>query len=320
MNFVTYISVLLVTCVFVWMGRATKIPDLKDEVAPIVKFLGLADEYKGELGLHVPNRKIVFFGNDDPFHVYFDGITRNLTYLEIVVKNQRHEILKDIFINGTTSMLDVITNYNVNKGIDYEYGYVIEIKMIESYRTHFIINGNTNYIYYDIGRAPGYTFENKTFKIINDQLLSYEFYEQKYLRLLVEWKAMFSEWDKEMKRQMKDYVPQLNAEEKNVWKNEKRHQLLDKLHALHQDVHIISNGEEIQELRKKITRLERHINDEFNKLYGMLNEVKKMLDGPTNGCSTGIGLISPIGLIPGVGMVLSAVTGIISAVCAIDDV
>lgn len=279
-----------------------------------MKFIGLGDGYRGEIGLHLTERKIVFLGNDKPFHVYFES-----TYLEIIIKNQKGEVIKDIVINGTNSMFNVITHYELNKGIDYEYGYVIEMKMLEASRTYFIMNENNNYTNYPNEASTTI----KTFKIINDKLLSYDFYEQKYLRLLLEWKNNFKQWDEEMRRQIKDYVPKLNEEEKLVWKCNNNNQLLDKLHSLHQDIQIIANGEEIQELRIKVTRLQKDLDDKLSDLYRMINNIKGPISGHSGSisCARMFALVTPIfSVIPGAGTIAAAITGVISAGCAIAEI
>lgn len=99
--------------------------------------------------------------------------------------------------------------------------------------------------------------------------------------------------------------------------------------------YIIANGVEIQELRIKINRLENDIDEEFTKVYNMINNVKNVLGerlekmekaieekdpvpGIDVGCATIMGLASASAiLIPGAGTIFAGVTGIISAACYI---
>lgn len=295
----------------------------------IIKFLGLGDEYKGEIGLNRNKQKILFFGNDQPFHDYFNGRTGKSTYIEVAVKNQKHEIVKNIIINGTNSMYDVIAINELNRGLDYEYGYMIEVTMKEISRTYFMINDKTNYTNYKRDPAAGDNYEHRQFKIINDRLISLDYYEQQYQPLLVEWRQNFKLWNEEMIRQLQNYVPTLNTIEKRIWKNNNQHLLLDKLHSLHQDVQIIANGEEITELRSKITRLKDDIDDKFKDVYDMITRVKNQLEqmqmqtavANSITCARTMSLISPISsLVPGAGTILSAITGIVAASCALIEV
>lgn len=188
------------------------------------------DKNKGEIGFN--NDTIIVFGSDQKLHDAFRE-----SYLKITIENQKEEVVKEVDINGTDNMLSIIEKYNLENGICYENGYIIELEMAESNRIHVKMN-ETN-VFTSLGRA------NKTeiFKIIDDQLLSHEFYEEKYLKLLVEWRKNYKLWDEEVKNEMNGYINTLGVEGKRFWKRNIYYlTLLDKLHSLHQDMQIIQNS------------------------------------------------------------------------------
>lgn len=286
-------------------------------------FFGYGDEYKGEMVLHTLRRKIAFLGNHIKFHdSYYGGHT---SYVEIIIKIWPNEVIKHIVINGTNSMLDVIRNYDLDGGVDYENGYIIEVIMGEPSRVLFKMNETDKF-------QP---FANKTItlKIFNDKLLTYEFYEQTRFGLLLEWKTNFDQWNKELKRKLDDYVPTLNADEKKVWKRDNYHQLLDKLHLLRQDIHIIANAEETDALKMKFMVIEERINGRFDEVFDAISNVKTVLDQRLEKiehgvpetkedldvtCASTLTLVATVSsLIPCAGTVVSGTTAVVTAICAI---
>lgn len=286
---------------------------------PLMKLFGISGrqshhaEYKGEIGLYVANRTIIFFGNSSPFN------TRNITF---TVKDQKGDVIKDIRIRGQDSILDVMDFYQLGNGIDYEYGYVIELTRHDPSLTHLLINGNSDY--------TTLSERKQTFKIINDTLLSFEFYEQKYLHLYLEWKNNFQRWYDNLIDQSKNYVPKLDADAKRAWQADKYDALLEKIHNMKQNIVIIQNTEEIAELRIKVAKLDAKIDVEIAAVQDHVKELQdkigNILDGlkKKNGdvsCSAVTALVAvPLAIIPGAGILLGSFASIVSAACAIAGV
>lgn len=153
--------------------------------------------------------------------------------------------------------------------------------------------------------------------------MDYEVYEKKFLSLLLEWKVIFKLWATGLEAELKEYAPTLDAKEKKVWAHNHYVHLLELLLSLHQNLLIIQNSEDIHKIYVKLAHLEKEMMEKFRELYKLINDLTskiESLDGSSDPvtCSSFFGIISPIsGLIPGAGAIFSAVTGIISAGCAI---
>lgn len=228
---------------------------------PVIKLYGLSDEYKGEIGFDLKEKTIVFFGNDQQFHTYFNGKDASSSvYYNITIKNQKQEIIQEILINGTDSMMDTISKYRIPFGIKFEYGNIIELQMAEPHRTHVKMNETNEFV--QILNEPNYA--TKKFIIIRDQLLAYEFYEHKYLRLFLEWKQVFQSWVSVTKDQSKRYYPTLSAEAKTVWKQEKYVAFLGHLLSFRQNMQIIQDGEHIRTLEIEVQHLGKVMRETFN--------------------------------------------------------
>lgn len=288
----------------------------------IVRFTGLEEEYKGEIDLDPAAQRLVFSGNNERVHEYFDGIRVNQsTYIQIIVQNRKGEVIEDIHVKGNSSMQDTIKNYNLSNGIEYEYGYMIIFKMIEPRRTLFLMDDNNELKHFN--GTPNNNFHTHAFKIVDDRLISIPYYEEKYIKLLLDWNAWFQQLVKEMKRQLRDYVPKLEPQQKRAWKDNFRQKFLNLLHFLKQNIHIISSGAEMHALRTKVERLRPDIDRGFHDVFKMLDDVNSKLIEETKpgACSSTMGVISPPSLlIPGVGLIMAAVTDIIEANCAIAGV
>ncbi len=283
-----------------------------------IKFLGLSDNYKGEIGLDTDSKKILFFGNDNQFHSYFNGtgINKAKIYNKIIIKNENNKVIKEIIINGTDSMQDIVNKYNLQNGINYDYGYNIEIWSAEPKRTHFILDDRNDYFYFVVDNP-----RLQKFIIINDKLLQFDFYQKQYFGLLLEWQENFKTWKNELNRQIKEDVPSFSIEQKRTWKGDKYNQLIDKIHSWKQDFKIIENSENINKIKHRITKLQDDINvlkNKIDELYNKVEEIKNSSNSKLTTCSNTFGLISPIAsLYPLYGTAVSAITGIISASCTI---
>ena len=95
-------------------------------------------EYKGEIGIDLVNKKIIFLGNNIPVHVYYDGKkldSKRKLYKMVTIKNDKNKIIKQIAINGTDSMQSIIKKYKLQNGITYKENYSITVWSAEPNRT-----------------------------------------------------------------------------------------------------------------------------------------------------------------------------------------
>lgn len=137
----------------------------------IMSFYG-ENYHRGDINLNQATRKITFFGLTWAVSCGYIG----QMYYKITIKDKRSEIVKQIIINGNDSMAGAICKNNLGDGIHYEQGYVIEVETAEVNRLKVRMN-----------RSDTYTRVNNTtmkFLIIDDQIMSFDFYKQNYLRVV----------------------------------------------------------------------------------------------------------------------------------------
>ncbi|WP_425378974.1 putative mucin/carbohydrate-binding domain-containing protein [Spiroplasma endosymbiont of Polydrusus pterygomalis] len=280
-----------------------------------IKFNELGDNYKGEIGLDIDSKKILFFGNDIPFHNYFNSELYN----QIIIKDQNNNIIKDIKIMGNDSMQDIINKkYNIENGVNYDYGYIIELWSAEPKRTLFVMNNNDTYSHFVDSKS-----RLDKFIIINDKLLEFDFYKKEHFSLMLEWEENFNIWKNELNRQIKEDVPSFTEEQKRTWKGDKYNQLKDKIHSLKQDLKIIENSENINKLKHKITKLQKDINDlkqQISELNQKIDKIRNDLEGNQDlETCTKVGSIISVttGWIPVIGTLISTISGTVSAICDI---
>ncbi|XP_037035946.1 uncharacterized protein LOC119074091 [Bradysia coprophila] len=287
---------------------------------PIMKMVGSDHKFRGEIGLDAENEKIIFFGNN----ITFGGGSSTEIFATIVIKNQKDEQVKTIHLFSTQNMLDIIRAYDLKNGISYEYGFVIEVSMAKSNLIHFKINESNDY-------HQNGTLTKRKFIIISDVLLSYEFYEQQYLKLLTEWQDNFEYWTNNLNFRASpgDSATEIEKKRKE-WKQQNFGTLLDKIHSLHQDIQIIQNSDHIRDLQNKVHKLKNEITLKFEEVHDLISNLKSRVDimklsldthtSNSNGasCSSAFGIISPISsLVPVAGAITSAITAVIGAACAI---
>lgn len=277
----------------------------------IIEFFGSDGIYRGEVGLDAD--KIVFFGNEDTYPQFG-------TYFTLKIYNQEGEQLQSIAFNyGRGVINELQTSDSLRDGIPYEYGYVLEIISCQKVlvRVDDDDNNGTSTQLVSIHGPKEFGCGHK-FILLDDKFLSYKFYEQKYLNLLLEWETNFSDWTKEMRKQRANF-PTFSAHEKETWVANKRFDLKGYIHSLRQDLQIIKNSENIHKLQIKVHRLEKKIDDKFAELERRIDGIQQQIDDPeANQCANISGFISPISsLIPGAGTIFSALTGVVAASCTL---
>ncbi|KAJ8668457.1 hypothetical protein QAD02_010120 [Eretmocerus hayati] len=313
---------------------------------PFMKLYGNDNKYRGEIGLDVDRKKIVFFGSDKPF-----SSNPAEEFLSIRISNQKGQAIRDVEINGKDSMVGVMKKYNLGHSIPYEYDYIIEVTAKKT-RT-FSVGVD------DIGGRKD-SFEkvisnSLSFVLLDDDVVSYSWYKQNYLNLLLELQRNFDQWNQDLIRERNEIHISSTPEQKIKWIREKRRDLRTMTHQLNQDIAFIKGRETSRKMQIEIQNLGRKINKRFKKVERAIQIVQDRVEklelkienlsskvGSISSkvesfiskvdelkaaepekilCSEIFGLASPMyALVPGAGTVASTVMGVVAATCTIAGV
>jgi len=146
--------------------------------------------------------------------------------------------------------------------------------------------------------------------------------------LIKNWNSNFNEWKVEINRQKMQDLPKYGNDErgqalKRTWKGNHLSELKNKLLSLNHILETIDNKFKINELYKTVQGLQKDIDDlkqQISQLNQKIYNIKTDLEGNKNleTCTkTGALISATTGWIPVVGTLVSAISGIVSAICDI---